>query len=179
VTVVPARDDGAADLVTERLFGAVPVAADLPAYEQLFQSPEVERWLRPSPLPRFSLADVRARLWLDAEHWTLHGYGPWALRDRVSDGFVGRAGLLRATLEGEEVVEIAWSLLPACWGTGLATEAATASVERARGLGLHNVIARTLPTNVASRRVMEKAGLAPAGETVHAGLPHVLYRLAA
>ncbi len=37
----------------------------------------------------------------------------------------------------------------------------------------------TLPTNRASRRVMEKAGFGYERDTVHAGLPHVLYRLPA
>lgn len=36
----------------------------------------------------------------------------------------------------------------------------------------------TLTTNRASERVMAKAGLRRDREIVHAGLPHVLYRLA-
>ena len=39
-----------------------------------------------------------------------------------------------------------------------------------------DLIAFTLPDNLASRRVMEKAGFAYEREILHAGLPHVLYR---
>ena len=46
-------------------------------------------------------------------------------------------------------------------------------------LGLAGLVARTLPTNRASRRVMEKAGFGYERDTVHARLPHVLYRLPA
>ena len=46
-------------------------------------------------------------------------------------------------------------------------------------LGLGEIVAFTLPTNIASRRVMEKSGFAYEREIVHAGLPHVLYRQAA
>jgi [ribosomal protein S5]-alanine N-acetyltransferase len=46
-------------------------------------------------------------------------------------------------------------------------------------LGLAGLVARTLPTNRASRRVMEKVGFGYERDTVHAGLTHVLYRLPA
>ena len=61
-------------------------------------------------------------------------------------------------------------------GSGPATELAQASVDVAFDeLGLREVVAFTLPDNVASRRVMEKAGLRYEREIVHVGLPHVLY----
>ena len=53
-----------------------------------------------------------------------------------------------------------------------------AAVDAARELGLAEVVAFTLAENVASRRVMERAGFALDGTVEHAGLPHVLYRRA-
>jgi RimJ/RimL family protein N-acetyltransferase len=44
-------------------------------------------------------------------------------------------------------------------------------------LDLDELVAFTLPENVRSRRVMEKAGLFYERDIVHAGLPHVLYRI--
>ncbi len=74
------------------------------------------------------------------------------------------------------MVEVAWAIVPKRWGQGLATELALASVEVAFDwLGLAELIAFTLPGNLASRRVMEKAGFAYEREIEHAGLPHVLY----
>jgi RimJ/RimL family protein N-acetyltransferase len=46
-------------------------------------------------------------------------------------------------------------------------------------LRLGEIVAFTLPNNVASRRVMEKTGFTYERQIVHVGLPHVLYRLAA
>jgi hypothetical protein len=43
---------------------------------------------------------------------------------------------------------------------------------------LPEIVAFTLPDNVASRRVMEKAGFVDECEVAHAGMPHVLYRRA-
>ena len=45
-------------------------------------------------------------------------------------------------------------------------------------LGLGEIVAFTLPTNVASRRVMDKSGFTFERKIEHAGLPHVLYRRA-
>ena len=75
-------------------------------------------------------------------------------------------------------VEVGWSIAPDRWGEGLATELARASVRAAFDvLGLDGVIvAYTANDNVASWRVMEKAGLEFDREIVAVGLPHVLYR---
>jgi ribosomal-protein-alanine N-acetyltransferase len=65
------------------------------------------------------------------------------------------------------------------WNEGFATELARASLQVGfTDLGLAEVIAFTLPDNLASRRVMEKAGFVYDREIIHAGLPHVLYRTA-
>ena len=42
-------------------------------------------------------------------------------------------------------------------------------------LGLQRIVSFTLPFNLRSRRVMEKAGLRYERDIVHAGMPHVLY----
>jgi RimJ/RimL family protein N-acetyltransferase len=43
-------------------------------------------------------------------------------------------------------------------------------------LELLSIVAFTLPDNVASRRVMDKAGFEYERDIMHAGLAHVLYR---
>ena len=87
------------------------------------------------------------------------------------------AGLNTTRVAGEQAVELAWALVGTAHGRGLATEAALAAVAEARTLGLPEVVSFTLPGNVASRRVMEKAGLEFDRDITHGGLPHVLYRL--
>jgi ribosomal-protein-alanine N-acetyltransferase len=91
---------------------------------------------------------------------------------------VGRGGLLLTLVGGSYEVEVGWAIVPERWGQGLATELALAAVEVAFGdLGLQELVAFALPTNLASRRVMEKAGFAFEREIEYAGLPHVLYRM--
>ena len=65
-------------------------------------------------------------------------------------------------------MELAWALLPTSQGAGLATEAARAALTMARSAGLDELVAFALTDNEPSRKV----------EIEHAGLPHVLFRLA-
>ena len=119
------------------------------------------------------------REWLERnlEHWRRHGFGLFVFNDRETGRFVARAGIRRIEIGGREEVEVAYALVPDRWGTGLATEIAQALVGVAfERLGLPDVVAYTLPTNVASRRVLEKAGLAYERDIEHDGETHVLYR---
>jgi RimJ/RimL family protein N-acetyltransferase len=68
--------------------------------------------------------------------------------------------------------------MPELWGKGLATEIARALLKIGfEHLGLAQLVAFTITTNHASRRVMEKVGFTFERELAHAGLPHVLYRI--
>jgi RimJ/RimL family protein N-acetyltransferase len=93
--------------------------------------------------------------------------------DEQSDEFL-RGGIAH----WERYVEVAYALLPEFWGRGLATELARESVRTAfEVLGLDDVVCFALPTNRASRRVMEKVGFRYERDVVYHGLPHVFYRL--
>lgn len=162
---------------TKRLILHVPADEDEENYRALLLEPRVNRWLRPAPLA--ALRDPDPGLWLarDITHWRHYGFGAWVLRDRNSGQFIGRCGISHTTLSQQEVVELAWALLPSRWGEGLASEAACAALSRSRELGIGEVVSFTIPANVASRRVMEKTGLQFDREIERAGLIHLLYRL--
>lgn len=122
-------------------------------------------------------AETAERLAGNIAHWERHGFGIWLWRDRASGAFVARGGPQGVVVGGGEEVEVGWAVVPERWGEGLATELAQASIGVAFDqLGLDSVVAFTLPDNIASRRVMEKAGFQYERDVVHADLPHVLYR---
>jgi RimJ/RimL family protein N-acetyltransferase len=111
-------------------------------------------------------------------HWERNGFGPWVFSDRETGERVGGAALRRVSIEGNEEVEVGYRVVAEWWGRGIATEMATALVGVARErLGLRDVVAFTLPDNLASRRVMEKAGFTYERPIEWAALPHVLYRV--
>lgn len=161
---------------TGRLLARPPTKRDRAAYHAHFNEPAVERWLRPAPMAPFDAETIDRLLWDDRCHWEEHGFGPWALFDAESGSFAGRGGLAWSTVDDHLTIELPWSIRPSLQGRGLATEAALAAIRWARETGFEEVVALTLPDNLASRRVAEKAGFEPAGECQHAGLPHVLFR---
>ncbi len=113
-------------------------------------------------------------------HWEQHGFGQWTLRDPDSGRFAGRGGLRFSNVEGRDQVELSYGFMKDCWGRGLATELARESLRIAfMDLRLPELICFTLTTNIASQRVMQKAGFRYERPMVYADLPHVLYRLTA
>jgi ribosomal-protein-alanine N-acetyltransferase len=162
---------------TQRLLARQPTLEDRAFYHSHFTQPEIEGWLRPSPLPPFNAQVLDELIEGDCAHWSDHGFGPWVLIDKQSGEFAGRGGLAWTAVEGTAEVELPWSIEPHLHDRGLATEAATAAVELARELKFEEVVALVLPANLASRRVAEKVGFEANGEVSHAGLPHLLFRL--
>jgi [ribosomal protein S5]-alanine N-acetyltransferase len=125
-----------------------------------------------------SAGQTRRYLQDNLAHWENHGYGLWMFRAKSDHRFIGRGGLRKVTVEGNTEIELAYAVMGEFWGKGLATEMATASLNVAfQHLDFREIVAFTMPTNHASRRVMEKVGLRYERDVVHAGLPHVLYRI--
>lgn len=129
--------------------------ADRPELERLFGDPAV-RGERDFPPERIeALSDDGLR------QWRVNGFGPWAAVDKASGQWVGRIGLDElADWPGADRIEVGFELHVAWWGRGLATEGARAALRF--GFETHNltrVISVTAASNVAARRVMEKAGL--------------------
>jgi RimJ/RimL family protein N-acetyltransferase len=101
--------------------------------------------------------DAWRRLAAIVGHWTLRGYGYWALEEKASGKLVGWCGLWCP--EGWPEPEVGWSLLKAAHGKGYATEAARRSREHAyRSLGWTTLISFIHPQNRASVRVAERLG---------------------
>lgn len=112
------------------------------------------------------------------EHWERHGFGMWLFSHREAGDPVATAALRRVEIERRPEVELGYRVAAAWWGRGIATEMASALVGVARDrLGLAEIVAFTLPDNLASRRVMEKVGFTYERDIEWAKLRHVLYRL--
>jgi len=85
--------------------------------------------------------------------------GFWAAHLRATDEFIGWFHLRPDKISPDEM-ELGYRLKRSVWGRGLATEGSRALIGKAfREWGYGKVSARTMATNLASRRVMEKAGL--------------------
>ena len=98
--------------------------------------------------------------------------------DAVSGEPLARGGLSRTEFDGQPEVEVGWTVTPERWGEGLAGELGAAAVEVAfSGLGLPDLVAFTLPDNLASLRVMEKLDFVYEKTAPYKSYgDHVLYR---
>jgi ribosomal-protein-alanine N-acetyltransferase len=161
-------------LETDRLLARRIQPDDFDLLRQLHQNPQVAATLGGLR----SDEEVREMLARHVDHWNRHGFGLWLWHTRADGSFVGRGGLHSVFVGGHDEIEIGYALMPEFWNQGLATEIAQASVNVAfNDLGLSELVSFTLPTNLASRRVMEKCGLSFERDIVWKDLPHVLYRL--
>jgi RimJ/RimL family protein N-acetyltransferase len=143
------------ELETERLRLRALRADDLDAYARMYADPEVMRFLEQgAPLDRAAAFRSMA---LHLGHWQLRGYGQWALEDRGTGQFIGRAGLWQP--EGWPGLEIGWILGRDAWGHGYATEAGQAAIDYAFDV-LHagEIISLIRPENTGSIRVAERLG---------------------
>ena len=160
---------------------------DRAAFAELSADPTVMRYL----VPFADRAAMDAWVGTARKHWQDHGFGPWVVELPDEAPFIGVVGLsnLRFALPFAPAVEAAWRLARPYWGRGYAYEAARAAIDDGFDrLGLNEIVAFTVPANLASRRVMEKLGMTrdPAEDFdfEHPRLPpghplrrHVLYRL--
>lgn len=86
-----------------------------------------------------------------------------AITEVNQDAFLGNVALAISGEKGEEA-EIGFNVLRSAWGKGLATEATAVMIDFAfRKLGLKRIFAFCDPENVASRKVLTKAGLKEQG----------------
>ena len=160
---------------TPRLRAERIAAGHFDELARLHRDERVMRWLRGVR----DEAETRRVIEQEAEIWRRRRFGLVMLYDRRDGRFAGRGGLRPTEVEGESVVELAYALMPEFHGRGLATEFARACLEAGFGrFALPEVVAFTMTTNQASRRVMEKSGFVYARDFERAGLPHALYRAA-
>lgn len=86
------------------------------------------------------------------------GYGMFAVEEKDSPGVIGFCGLVHP--DGQSEPEIKYAYYRSCWGRGIATEAAVGLIHYgAKHHGMRHIIATTAPENIASHRVLLKAGL--------------------
>lgn len=99
----------------------------------------------------------------------------WVIRLTDGGAFVGTISIGKHHDGLDD--ELSYQLVPEYWGKGFAFEAATAFLEQAsKTLKLSSIIAETQAANTASRKLLEKLGMAPAREVVRFGEEQVIYR---
>jgi RimJ/RimL family protein N-acetyltransferase len=137
------------------------VASDFDDVYRLDRDPRVMRYItNGKPSTRSHVATVMRRIRRNYRRYP--GLGTWRASRRDTGAFIGWFSLkyIPRTVE----VEVGYRLLRVAWGLGFATEGARELVRYGfEDVGLYRIIGITHPGNIASQRVLMKAGLAPAG----------------
>jgi RimJ/RimL family protein N-acetyltransferase len=155
-------------VMTERLMLRALRAADLDRFAAMMANPEVVRHLGTGQVR--SPAETWDGMAMMLGQWALRGYGMFAIEERASGRFVGRAGVLHPYAWAEP--ELAYGLDRPFWGMGYATEVARAVRDWAfAGFAPPRLISYVRPANAGSVRVLEKLGARLVDEAMMLGAP--------
>ncbi len=156
---LPVTGPDAIFLETERMYFRRFRVEDAEVLFELDNEPAVMRFIsqgQPTPLSQIQ-NEIIPRCFDQYQQTPPRGF--WAAHLRDDDEFIGWFHLRPDRISPGEM-ELGYRLKRSVWGRGLATEGARALLKRALGeWGYAKVCARTRAGHLASRRVMEKAGL--------------------
>lgn len=148
---------------------------DADSVAALWADPDVVRYIgHPS-----SRQESWGRLLRYAGHWSLFGYGYFAVEERATGAFLGDVGVAQQRREGldepMDSAEAGWVLAGACHGRGFGREAVTALH---RWIDARLTVRRTHciidPRNAASVRLARSVGYLEIGTVSYAGDPVLL-----
>ena len=145
-------------LETARLVIRTFEARDAGPWLAMISDPEVLRFLPAGPPPTMELIQrvIGERQAMEREL----GHTMWAVDDKTTDMFIGQCGLRPVDEGAGPEIDLAYHYTSASWNKGYASEAAIAVLAHGLGpVGLDTIMAVTLPENIGSWRVMEKAGM--------------------
>jgi len=145
-------------LETPRLILRHQVLSDLDDLWALYCNLNITKYIPDAPRTR---AEAQEEL-----EWHMHGHpkhpelGLWATVHKDNGKFIGRCGLLPWKIDGQQEVEVAYTIAEEYWGQGLGSEAALAILNYGfERLNLSRLICMIDPENTASRKVAEKIGM--------------------
>ena len=141
---------------SERLLCRRWVADDFEPLYALYSDPESMRYVgNGQPI---SKAQCEEWFTVTKANYAKRGYGMFALVHLESGQVVGFAGLVHPG--GQAEPEVKYAFLRSYWGMGFASEVVPRLLAYgAAQHGLHRIVATVAPGNVASQRVLVKAGM--------------------
>jgi RimJ/RimL family protein N-acetyltransferase len=152
------------EIKTQRLALRDILKEDQAVFHRLRSDPDVIRWME------YMRSDSAAETWVwiqeTIEQNLLKPRQSYnlAIKRRSDSQILGWIGIGQATGEPEGVLDFGYALQPEFWGQGYATEALSAVLKIGfERLGADLIYGECDPKNIASSRVMEKAGLQTEG----------------
>ena len=165
-------------LTTERLITRFLTAEDTVAWVEFFSHDRAPFFL---PNEQNLGPEERAKAWMDRclGRYAEGSLGMQALLLRDTGEFIGMCGLLVQVINGNNLIEVGYHLLPRFWGKGYATEAARAFRDYAfMEDTVPFVVSVIHPGNLPSQKVAGRNGMQLAeGNVVFRGHEYDMYRI--
>jgi len=146
-------------LETARLILKPPELSDLDNLVILRSDPDVMQYVGDGAI--HTVEQVKRFLGMSISYQKKHGIGFCSVFEKESGNFIGQAGLFHIGFHEEQLdIEIAYRLHKKFWGKGYATELVRALIQWGfQHLSVNKLIAAVHPENMASQKVLKKAGL--------------------
>ena len=165
------------DIETERLGMRKHLITDFNDSFAMWSDPVVTRFIGGKPSTE---QQAWSRLLNYAGHWSLLGFGYWAVVEKASRRFVGEVGFanFRRGLEPamSDVPELGWALATPYHGNGYGTEAVRAALAWADARFESRTVCLIDAENVASMRVATKCGYTEFNQTLFNGRPTLFFQ---
>lgn len=162
---------------TERLILRAHAVADFDRYVEMWQEPDVYRFIGGEPFTRES---SWSRFIRHAGVWHHMGFGFFAVEEKATGLFVGEAGFhdmhreIEPSIEG--TLEAGWGMMSGAQGWGYATEAMTAALSWADSqFAGRRMTAIIDPDNLPSLRVAARLGFEELLRTSYHDAPIVIF----
>ena len=168
---------GAEVLETERLKLRGHRLDDFAACAAMWADPVVTRYFGGKALTE---EEAWTRFLRYAGHWSLLGFGYWAVEEKATGNFIGEIGFAdyKRDIESslKHLPEIGWVLASGSHGKGYAMEAVRAATAWGdRHFRADQTTCIINPENLPSIRVAEKCGYREFQRTTYKGQPSVVY----
>ena len=163
-------------LDTDRLLLRRHRREDFDECAAMWADPVVTRHIGGRP---FTVEEVWTKLLRYVGHWSVLGFGYWAVRERATGRFVGEVGFadfkrdMMPSIAG--VPEAGWVLSPWSHGQGFATEAVQGALGWLDARGQARSVCIIDPTNAPSLRVAQKCGYDERERAHYKGQPTILF----
>lgn len=162
-------------VTTERLVFRHTSMDDVSWWMEYINSAEAIRFMA---LTVGSEASCREFIQRSIDRRATDGSGLNVIMEQATGKPVGMIGLLTQVVDEMDELEIGYHLLPSAWGRGFATEAAIACKEFAREHRCApSVISLIDHQNFASQAVARRNGMHYETDTVHRGVPAMVWRV--
>lgn len=161
---------------SQRLLFRKLTDSDFDIWLEFFKNPMSNRsWKFDNPDPVY-----QCKLWFEKNfiRYNSNKGGMNVLINKQTGEFIGQCGLLIQMVDGVEELEVAYSIMPAHWNNGYATEAAAMCIRYAfANTTFDSVISIIAENNIDSQNVALKNNMVFEKRSVYSNNPVRIYRL--